>query len=256
MGAAGRGRGRRVGTLVFALVCAVSAAVISGVASGKWTWWGLATGIGVGLLSALAGGRFDAYFDARKARAAAEEAEQARLEAQRAALVAGREPGLVDESRAGLLRPERGVVPFTGRRSEVAGLVGWCEDASACPLWLVTGPGGVGKTRLALELAEELRAGGWRCETTMVPGGEVEQVRAAHALGGRSLLVVDYAETRAGLGQMLVEVARLVAREAAGGVRVLLVARQAGEWWDLLGAGVPAVRALVEGAGRVELAAV
>ncbi|MGH3830069.1 MAG: hypothetical protein ACRDRS_06385 [Pseudonocardiaceae bacterium] len=55
------------------------------------------------------------------------------------------------------------------------------------------------------------------------------------------LLVVDYAETRAGLIDLL--------RSVAGHpehVRVLLIARSAGDWWSLLGADVPAVRDLVQ----------
>jgi predicted ATPase/class 3 adenylate cyclase len=44
--------------------------------------------------------------------------------------------------------------PFIGRKTEIAGLVKWIED-SATRLVTVTGPGGVGKTRLALQAAAE-----------------------------------------------------------------------------------------------------
>ena len=109
---------------------------------------------------------------------------------------------------------------------------------------LVTGPGGVGKTRLSVELCKRLAARGWQCERPG-DGGEAAvlgAVRRVHR--GRVLLVVDYAETRAGLGGLL----RAVAADE-GPVRVLLLARSAGEWWERLGAGEPAVRRLLAAAG-------
>jgi len=108
----------------------------------------------------------------------------------------------------------------------------------------VTGPGGVGKTRLSVELCGRLEAQGWRCERP-ADGAEataLEAVRRVHR--GPVLLVVDYAETRAGLGALL----RAVAADA-GPVRVLLLARAAGEWWDRLPAADPGVRELLAAAG-------
>jgi hypothetical protein len=61
------------------------------------------------------------------------------------------------QSRARLLDPRREVVGFVGRESELAELAAWCQDNRAGRLRLVTGPGGVGKTRLAVELASRMR---------------------------------------------------------------------------------------------------
>ena len=148
---------------------------------------------------------------------------------------------------ARLLDPDRGVVEFTGRVGELAGLLAWCEDAAAGRLRLVTGSGGVGKTRLALQLADRLRARGWQCE--QVGDGQeahvLADVRAVSA--GRVLLVVDYAETRIGLAQLL----RAVAVDDGTALRVLLLARSAGQWWEQLGAGEGAIRDLVLEAGPV-----
>ncbi|GAA5068795.1 ABC-type hemin transport system substrate-binding protein [Thermocatellispora tengchongensis] len=56
------------------------------------------------------------------------------------------------------------------------------------------------------------------------------------------LLVVDYAETRTGLAALLQQVAADTGRR----VRVLLLARSAGEWWQRLG-GESAAQDLAEG---------
>ncbi|MFD0656111.1 hypothetical protein [Thermocatellispora tengchongensis] len=59
------------------------------------------------------------------------------------------------------------------------------------------------------------------------------------------LLVVDYAETRTGLAALLQQVAADTGRR----VRVLLLARSAGEWWQRLG-GESAAQDLAEGPCR------
>ncbi|MFF5111591.1 tetratricopeptide repeat protein [Streptosporangium sp. NPDC000509] len=63
------------------------------------------------------------------------------------------------------------------------------------------------------------------------------------------LLVVDYAETRTGLAALLREVANDDGRR----VRVLLLARTAGEWWRQLGAESARVRQMVTAAGAMEI---
>src|SRR5690242_17126727 len=66
-------------------------------------------------------------------------------------------------SVAGLLRAERGVVPFIGRHEELTDLLAWCEDAQAAPVRLITGAGGVGESRLADRLMGRLAETGWLC---------------------------------------------------------------------------------------------
>ena len=83
-------------------------------------------------------------------------------------------------------------------------------------------------------------------------GKEAEAITALRAVTrGRALLVVDYAETRVGLKQMLTA----LAGDQGDGVRVLLLARSAGDWWDQLGVGEPAVWDLVQAAKAAELVA-
>ncbi|WP_146778811.1 tetratricopeptide repeat protein [Actinomadura craniellae] len=132
---------------------------------------------------------------------------------------------------------------FVGRGEELAGLVGWCEGAAGGRVRLVTGPGGVGKTRLGVELCARLSQVGWRC-VQVADGGEGSAVEAVRAVWeGRVLLVVDYAEVRTGLVGMLRQVAA-----DDGEIRVLLLARSAGEWWERLKGAERAVRGLMAGA--------
>lgn len=95
------------------------------------------------------------------------------------------------------------------------------------------GPGRVGKTRLAVELADRLRKAGWRAER-IADGAEGAAIGALRAAArGRMLLTADYAETRAGLKQML----SALASELGRNVRVLLLARS-----DRTGPAGPAAR--------------
>jgi hypothetical protein len=146
-------------------------------------------------------------------------------------------------SWAWLLDPKRALVRFIGREDELAGLLAWCEDASGGQLRLLTGAGGTGKTRLAVELAERLAEREW--ETRWIPEGHgTDAIAALPALPReRTLLVVDNADACAGLGRLL---AKLTDNPTATGIRVLLVARSTGEWLNQLGIGAPAVRNLVQ----------
>ena len=77
----------------------------------------------------------------------------------------------------GLLRPEARVVPFW-RRPELGELLEWCRAPGQSAVRLVTGEGGAGKTRLAIELARELENDGWHAQW-VPPGAEPEAIRAA-----------------------------------------------------------------------------
>jgi hypothetical protein len=91
------------------------------------------------------------------------------------------------------IRPRFG---FVGRTDELGALMAWCEGDETDRLRLVTGPGGVGKTRLAVELAERMKKRGWASER-IADGQEPVAVASLRAVTrARALLVVDYAETR------------------------------------------------------------
>lgn len=141
---------------------------------------------------------------------------------------------------AGLLRADQRIVPFAGRNDEYDVLREWCRDDKP-PVRLIVGAGGVGKTRLALELGEYLKSVGWSV-TVVAPDREADALTTLRDATKHSiLLIVDYAETRRDLAELLRSVA-----EHPAHVRVLLIARSAGDWWEQLGADVAAVRRLVQ----------
>jgi tetratricopeptide (TPR) repeat protein len=149
---------------------------------------------------------------------------------------------------AGLLRADQHVVPFIGR-DEYAALQKWCQGGNT-PVGLLVGAGGVGKTRLALQLGTHLQSHGWS-STVIGADREANALSTMRAVTGHPIfLVVDYAETRTGLVDLLREVANDPAR-----VRLLLIARSVGDWWLQLGADVAAVRQLVHTCARWELSA-
>ena len=129
---------------------------------------------------------------------------------------------------ARLLRPEEEVVRFRPR-PELDQLISWAVVSEAhAAVQLVTGAGGTGKTRLARQLVHEIA--GWRTQWVS-PGSEREAAGTAKAVGEPVLLVVDYAETRTGLQELLAEV---TSDTDGPDMRVLLLARSAGEWWRQL----------------------
>jgi tetratricopeptide (TPR) repeat protein len=232
------GVGWKLPTLA-AVLWVVALGVWAGVAAGPIGGpWGAVAGSVLTVLAGVVTAYIPSFRDEFRRRAA--EQAQAREALRRAGELPGGGP-------AGLLDPRRAVVGFTGRERELAELLAWCESDQPRGVRLVTGPGGVGKTRLSVELGTQLDLRGWRC--VRVGDGEEVSALAAARRGwpGRVLLLVDYAETRIGLGGLL-----RAAVADAGPVRVLLLARSAGEWWDRLGGGEPAVRQLVASAGGGE----
>lgn len=162
---------------------------------------------------------------------------------------AGGEADEVPASWSWLLDPALRLVAFTGRVPELAALTDWAQRRDARRLALVTGPGGYGKTRLALELCDRGQRAGWTC-VWIPPGAEPDAIRALRLAGiHRALLIIDGAETRAGLDQL---VAPLAARDGDG-LRVLLLARATGEWCRRIGAVSPQAHDLVTNATKEKL---
>ena len=94
-------------------------------------------------------------------------------------------------------------------------------------LWLLSGGAGVGKTTFAGQVAERVAAHGVQVGWAP-PGRAVHAVQAVAASSRPGVVIVDDAETRADIGDLLTLVAN-------GGqplpVRVVVVARDFGAWW-------------------------
>lgn len=88
----------------------------------------------------------------------------------------------------------------------------------------------MGKTRLFLHLCERLKTSGWRAGFLRAEAAGASQelwpalIRQTQPL----LLIVDYAETRRG---ELVSLLRASGQAESARVRIILLARAAGDWW-------------------------
>lgn len=132
-----------------------------------------------------------------------------------------------------MLRAEFGVVPFHGRERELEEIRDWALSERPAQVRLYTGAGGMGKTRLAFETCLRLRQEGWRSGFMAprlrdgLPTGWEELFQVESPL----FLVIDYAEHRRDLLLALLREAKAV---TSFPVRILLLARAGGDWWELL----------------------
>ena len=158
-----------------------------------------------------------------------------------------------------LLRPEFGVVPFEGRRSELEELRAWLAGDEAFRMWLWTGGGGSGKTRLMNELAAIAGRDGWLAGWLSAAGSEPllpETLEPHRASGLPLLLLLDEAHQRP--TQELVRLLKILTqgRPEGGRCRLVLVARGERGWWDQLKEETVqdvTVHLTVEGARRTAL---
>jgi hypothetical protein len=100
---------------------------------------------------------------------------------------------------------------------------------------LITGEGGQGKTRLAIQVCQQLRQHGWHSgflDSSLAANQISSLWRDLRALNQQMFIVVDYAETRQKAFLSLLKVTLQYPPYKA--VRLLLLARNGGEWWDLL----------------------
>lgn len=124
-------------------------------------------------------------------------------------------------------------LPLRGRETEMDDLWQWATSRREVAVRLLIGPGGHGKTRLALELCRRLeRERGWRTGFAVDQWPALSDAELARIMppDRPTLIVLDYA---AGRGAVLSALARLAHDwPEKPAFRLLLIEREAGDWWS------------------------
>jgi hypothetical protein len=121
------------------------------------------------------------------------------------------------------------VVPFIGRDRELDAITKWINGEPRLALCLITGPGGRGKTRLAMETAERASAN-WKCG--FVSPAALAVLAEAIPVEGRLFAVVDYAEDDPTILIRAITSASEATKSRNCTIRIALLARNAGEWFQ------------------------
>lgn len=135
---------------------------------------------------------------------------------------------------AKMLLARYGVVPFVGRATEMADLRDWLDAEDFVSVLLLHGPGGQGKTRLAMRVADECASGAW--DVWWAHQGQSLAKSARIRSGNNELLVVvDYADRWMSSNLVaLIDDLHSVSLRTSSRVRVLLLGRSANYWWPAL----------------------
>ena len=160
------------------------------------------------------------------------------------------DPGTGKPRETDVIRPFTRSIDMVGREMELDGLRAWLHKETPISVRVLTGNAGYGKTRLALELIEEVTPQGWHAG--FLTRAELKRFREQRDLAGWGwngpiLAVVDYASASArDLHAWLKELEDSAVWEEAQGrnkypLRLLLLERQAergsGWWAEVFGFG-------------------
>ena len=158
-----------------------------------------------------------------------------------------------------LLNARLALAPYLDVHGLRTGLAAWAREGRTLRGRLVHGPGGLGKTRLLAEVCSDLRAQDWAAgfvETPAPDDVQLHRLAIEHLIDtdrhAGLMLVLDYAERRqdeaaryAGL------MARAAAKRPDRKLRLVLLARSAGEWWDRTVEDSPDLQAVFSGTDSV-----
>ncbi|PZS25314.1 MAG: hypothetical protein DLM59_20475, partial [Pseudonocardiales bacterium] len=131
-----------------------------------------------------------------------------------------------------LLRPKHAVVPFVPRGDLLEQVMRWREGDERLQVLVLTGAGGFGKTRTAVEVCRAAEDAGWTAGHVDADTDWVDGLTELLRWPGRTVLAVDYAETRPDLVTGLLT--RLLRHRGGPPCRVVLVVRQGGDRQSLI----------------------
>jgi hypothetical protein len=154
-----------------------------------------------------------------------------------------------------LLQAKYQVVPYVDITGMKVDLLAWCRSGLRSTAGrLLHGPGGLGKTRLMIEVAALLRGDGWTAGFLDRPHTQAEGILqqrqqaleqlVADADDSGLLIVIDYAEARQDEVRALAALPMLRPKSATRPIRLVLLARSAGDWWTALHDESPDVQAV------------
>jgi hypothetical protein len=135
---------------------------------------------------------------------------------------------------AALLRADFRVVPFFGRVVELAAMDAWIKDRAPIGVMLMTGRGGTGKTRLAVELSLKAKQQNYDAGFLSFSLETLSNSQLFQSPTNSALAVIDYAEERREELPRLIQAMITSSRRRVTSLRLLLLARGAGEWWNEL----------------------
>ena len=136
-----------------------------------------------------------------------------------------------------LLQPKHRTVTLQGRDADLAALCAWVESAEPISARLLVGGAGTGKTRLALELLLRVNAALPSWQAGFLDSDDLRRlVERTHTADfhwpAPTLLVVDYAQALAAPLAKLLRALTRRRRDSHPPLRLLLLERQAGDWFD------------------------
>lgn len=132
-----------------------------------------------------------------------------------------------------MLLAAAGVIPYLPRNDEIEHGRRWCEQPDRLAISPLSGPGGAGKTRLALELGEHMSERGWLAGLWRPPAPPYDRTNVATIPLPR-LIIIDYAEEVSADALRLLLDKLLTRATKLAPARVILLTRTATRGPDVL----------------------
>lgn len=134
---------------------------------------------------------------------------------------------VVEEKRP--LMFDSGYFPFSGREEELARLAEFCKAEDQLLWWSVTGPGGMGKSRLVFEFCKTMRKQGWQIQRFEANPSRGSEARRLEELPGwmpdvnKTIVVLD--DVQAYMEPICAWMTRMDSAPRSEDLRILLLER-------------------------------